>query len=155
PVPACLRRRNRWHLACESSSTRSVPPMKLPRWLTHTPHDHHDGLAFARDLERMRRQAARRRVLGALAGAVAGATLLPFLGCTSSTGGLTDGGVDGAGSLDLTGADLAGSCAKIPGETAGPYPGDGTNGPNALTLADIVRSDIRSSIGGATGVATG
>ena len=28
-----------------------------------------------------------------------------------------------------------------------PYPGDGSNGPNALTIGGIVRSDIRSSAG--------
>ncbi len=46
-----------------------------------------------------------------------------------------------------TAATLA-SCTKIPQETAGPYPGDGTNGPNALTVNGIVRSDIRPSVGG-------
>ena len=39
----------------------------------------------------------------------------------------------------------------IPAETAGPYPGDGTNGPNVLTQSGVVRSDIRSSIGTAKG----
>ncbi len=39
------------------------------------------------------------------------------------------------------------ACSLIPTETAGPYPGDGTNGPNALTQSGIVRSDIRSSFG--------
>lgn len=37
------------------------------------------------------------------------------------------------------------ACTLIPQETEGPYPGDGTNGPNALTTSGIVRSDIRSS----------
>jgi hypothetical protein len=34
-----------------------------------------------------------------------------------------------------------------PSETGGPYPGDGTNGPNVLVQTGIVRSDIRSSFG--------
>lgn len=68
---------------------------------------------------------------------LAGASLLPFLGCSSDAAG------------------QSGQCARIPEETAGPYPGDGSNGPNALALSGIVRSDIRSSIAGATGVATG
>lgn len=38
--------------------------------------------------------------------------------------------------------------AEIPGETAGPYPGDGSNGPDVLENSGIVRGDIRSSIGG-------
>ena len=40
--------------------------------------------------------------------------------------------------------------AEIPDETAGPYPGDGSNGPDALADSGIVRQDIRSSIGGGT-----
>jgi protocatechuate 3,4-dioxygenase beta subunit len=44
---------------------------------------------------------------------------------------------------------------EIPDETAGPFPGDGSNGANVLTQSGIVRSDIRSSFGGPTGVAEG
>ena len=36
---------------------------------------------------------------------------------------------------------------EIPDETAGPYPGDGSNGPDVLEQSGIVRSDIRSSFG--------
>jgi protocatechuate 3,4-dioxygenase beta subunit len=54
-----------------------------------------------------------------------------------------------------TTAAASSSCTQIPEETAGPYPGDGSNGPNVLTQSGIVRSDIRSSIGSASGVATG
>ncbi|HTU60223.1 MAG TPA: intradiol ring-cleavage dioxygenase, partial [Polyangiales bacterium] len=49
----------------------------------------------------------------------------------------------------------AASCSAIPEETAGPYPGDGSNGVNALVLSGIVRSDIRSSVGDASGTAEG
>lgn len=49
----------------------------------------------------------------------------------------------------------SGSCSAIPQETTGPFPGDGTNGQNALALSGIVRSDIRSSLGGANGIAEG
>jgi len=44
---------------------------------------------------------------------------------------------------------------EIPQETAGPYPGDGSNGPNILTESGIVRKDITKSFGSASGVATG
>jgi protocatechuate 3,4-dioxygenase beta subunit len=44
---------------------------------------------------------------------------------------------------------------EIPEETAGPFPGDGSNGPNVLTESGVVRSDIRSSFGSASGVAEG
>lgn len=47
------------------------------------------------------------------------------------------------------------SCPGIPAETAGPYPGDGSNGANALALAGILRSDIRSSVADASGTAEG
>ena len=71
-------------------------------------------------------------------------------------------GVVGA-SLAACGTDTATSAAgssatqtgEIPDETAGPYPGDGSNGPDALEEAGIVRSDIRSSTGGAGGTAEG
>jgi protocatechuate 3,4-dioxygenase beta subunit len=59
-----------------------------------------------------------------------------------------------AGAASTTAAAVT-SCSKIPEETAGPYPGDGTNGPNVLTQSGVVRSDIRSSIGTGKGVATG
>ncbi len=65
----------------------------------------------------------------------AGAALVPLIGC----------GSDGSG----------GPCDEIPDETEGPYPGDGTNGPNVLTESGIVRSDIRSSFGALSGTAAG
>lgn len=42
------------------------------------------------------------------------------------------------------------ACKPIPTETVGPYPGDGSNGPNALTQQGIVRRDIRHSFGAAS-----
>jgi protocatechuate 3,4-dioxygenase beta subunit len=47
------------------------------------------------------------------------------------------------------------TCERIPEETGGPFPGDGTNGPNALDLEGIVRRDIRTSIGAMRGTAEG
>jgi protocatechuate 3,4-dioxygenase beta subunit len=44
---------------------------------------------------------------------------------------------------------------EIPEETAGPYPGDGSNGPDVLSESGVVRSDITSSFGSASGVAEG
>jgi protocatechuate 3,4-dioxygenase beta subunit len=54
-----------------------------------------------------------------------------------------------------TATAVAVPAGEIPDETAGPYPADGSNGPDILEQSGIVRSDIRSSIGGgstATGV---
>ncbi len=54
------------------------------------------------------------------------------------------------------GASPSGSCLETPQETNGPFPGDGTNGPNVLSTDKVVRSDIRSSFGTAgKAVATG
>jgi len=100
----------------------------------------------------------RRQVLRLLAGA----GLVPLLGCGTANmlggGAGTAGGAAGSGGSAATQAGAAAaadSCSKIPDETAGPYPGDGSNGPNALTASGIVRSDIRSSFAGMTGTAAG
>ena len=44
---------------------------------------------------------------------------------------------------------------ELPEETAGPYPGDGSNGANVLTESGIVRSNITSSFGSSTTRAEG
>jgi len=49
----------------------------------------------------------------------------------------------------------ASACNAAPNETEGPYPGDGSNGPNVLATSGVVRSDIRSSFGGLSGTADG
>ena len=43
----------------------------------------------------------------------------------------------------------------VPQETGGPYPGDGSNGPNVLVESGAVRQDIRSSFGDHSGTAEG
>ena len=40
------------------------------------------------------------------------------------------------------------NCVSTPEETAGPYPGDGSNGPNILAESGLLRSDLRSSLTG-------
>lgn len=119
------------------------------------PPSHAHGLQF--DLHYLAaQQHDRRRVIGLVAAGLGG--LMPLLGCgggqanVTESGGNTSGGSAGSGAV--------GSCSVIPTETAGPYPGDGSNSANGalanvLALGDIVRSDIRSSIGGLSGVAAG
>jgi len=53
-----------------------------------------------------------------------------------------------SGSASSSTATATTSTGEIPDETAGPYPGDGSNGVNVLEESGIVRTDIRSSIGG-------
>ncbi|GIF18038.1 protocatechuate 3,4-dioxygenase beta subunit [Actinoplanes tereljensis] len=65
----------------------------------------------------------------------------------------------GAGAVAVTvlsGAPaLADTLEEVESETAGPYPADGSNGPDVRTLDGIVRKDIRSSFDTATGTAEG
>ena len=123
-------------------------------------HDHDFDGGLASDLARLRASTLRRR--RALAW-LAGAGTLAVCGCG---GGGSDATSTASGSTSSSGTSGTGasgsssSCAVIPEETAGPYPGDGSNSTqdgiaNALLLSGIVRSDIRSSIAGATGVAEG
>lgn len=125
----------------------------------HREDEHHHG--FAADLARLLAQPATRRQSLRWLCAGAGSAVLPLTGC----GG--DSAVDGYGisATTTTTAGSAGSggsaaCSLIPEETAGPYPGDGSNRnasgvANALILSGIVRGDIRASVAGASGVAQG
>jgi protocatechuate 3,4-dioxygenase beta subunit len=107
--------------------------------------------------------ASRRQSLRWLfAGAGASVAALPLSGCG---GGSSDDGFGITSSTTTTGSsgstgNTSAACSIIPEETAGPYPGDGSNRnangiANALTLTGIVRSDIRASVAGATGIAPG
>ncbi|WP_457442707.1 intradiol ring-cleavage dioxygenase [Roseateles sp. P5_E4] len=128
-------------------------------------HDHDLGLAH--DLSRLHQQAFERRtalrwLLGAGAVSLSGAGAIALTGCggggssaTSDSSSSSSSGSSGGSSGTTTS-----SCSVIPSETEGPYPGDGSNTANgsvanALALSGIVRSDIRASIAGASGVATG
>ena len=115
--------------------------------------DLHD-FGLASDLELMRQQAAERRQV--LRWLLAGAAGLPLAGC----GGTDPGGTAGGGMSAGTASPATGACAVIPDETGGPYPADGTNTHggsiiNVLNQSGVVRSDIRASFNGATGVAAG
>ncbi|WP_345750705.1 intradiol ring-cleavage dioxygenase [Microbacterium rhizophilus] len=92
-----------------------------------------------------------RRALFGLAGLGAGAALLAACAPASGTG-RSASGAGGASSPSPSPTSSPGTtaevpAAEIPDETAGPYPGDGSNGPDVLEQSGIVRSDIRSSVG--------
>jgi protocatechuate 3,4-dioxygenase beta subunit len=93
----------------------------------------------------------RRTALSAL-GAVSS---LVVLGCGDDGSDVPAVDAGDGPDADPTRPDGAEACSDIPEETAGPYPGDGSNGANALALAGIVRRDIRSSIAGASATAEG
>jgi protocatechuate 3,4-dioxygenase beta subunit len=111
----------------------------------HELEDHDRGLVF--DLSTL----DRRQVLKGLGFAGLNAGLFTIIGCgpSGATGSASTGA--SAAATTATGA----SCAVIPEETAGPFPGDGSNGPNVLADSGVVRQDIRSSFGSSTTVARG
>ena len=77
-------------------------------------------------------------------------TLLGILGIGAATVGLA-----ACGGTSSTSSSSSSSAGEIPDETAGPYPGDGSNGPDVLEQSGVVRSDIRSSFGDSSGTAEG
>lgn len=146
-------------------------------------HDHdHDGveehdLGLTHDLTRIREQRQRLGRRGLL-GIFGGLGAVAVVGCatdsgssstasetassstTAAAGGPPAGGGPGGPPPDGAGAmggesSVAVADGEIPEETAGPYPGDGSNGPNVLSESGVVRSDITSSFGSASGVAEG
>lgn len=134
----------------------------------HAPTDEteeHD-LGLSHDLPKIM---ARRGLLGLLSGVGAAAALTACgaddttsAGSAPTSSGATQGGPpdgtppDGGGMGEMGGdSGVEVADGEIPEETAGPYPGDGSNGPNVLTESGVVRSDIRSSFGDASGVAEG
>lgn len=128
------------------------------------PHPDHDrGLEF--DLSTL---LSRRRSFGLLFGAGTAAALAA---CTPGSGGggaspssssgaaatateSTTAAVTPSATSTVTRA-LAECGVEIPVETVGPYPGDGSNGPNVLEASGVVRKDISSSFSSSTTKATG
>jgi protocatechuate 3,4-dioxygenase beta subunit len=128
----------------------------------HVPHPNHDrGLEF--DLSTM----MSRRSLGMFIGA--GGAAMALAACTpggpASTAGTSTAGTAASGAAQTATAAATATAsaspsasptltraiaecgAEIPQETAGPYPGDGSNGPNVLEASGVVRQDITSSFG--------
>ena len=91
--------------------------------------EEHDR-GFGHDISVM----SRRRILLGL-GAAAGLSLVAACGTDTSA--------------------AAPAAPAAPQETMGPYPGDGSNGPNVLIESGVVRSDITTSFGAFDGVARG
>ncbi|MEU2120616.1 dioxygenase [Nocardia niwae] len=84
-----------------------------------------------------------------------------FLGATAGAAAVTAGCASGSNDTTATTTSAAtptaqsGGPTAAPQETAGPYPGDGSNGPNVLVESGVVRSDITSSFRSYSGVAQG
>jgi protocatechuate 3,4-dioxygenase beta subunit len=141
--------------------------------MDHQPDEWDLGLAH--DLNRMME---RRRAIKLLAGAGAVAllaacgsdatssatttadatagTTAATTAATTATTAATTADTTAATTAATAAAAAAGECTTVvPEETAGPYPGDGSNGPDILTEPDVVRSDITTSIGSFSGTAEG
>ena len=131
-------------------------------------HDH--GHSLAEDLPLMHALVARRRALKWFAGAGTAAMVAGCGGAGSDASASSVTTVTGATATPTPTptptatpaptATTTGACIVDPTETAGPYPGDGTNTAsgstsNVLTVSGIVRSDIRSSFISSTNVAGG
>ena len=108
--------------------------------------EHHDDFGgLHRDLDATGAIINRRTLFRMAARLGAGVGAFHLIGC---------GGSDGSSTTPTT--PSAGGCSsRIPEETAGPFPGDSSNGPNVLNLSGVVRSDIRSSFAGLNGAADG
>ncbi len=118
----------------------------------HLPHPDHDrGLEF--DLSTL----MSRRSLGLFLGA--GGAAAALAACTPGGPGTTVGTPTSAATESATAAAGAPAASptltraiaecgvEIPAETAGPFPGDGSNGPNVLAASGVVRQDITGSFG--------
>ena len=127
----------------------------------HSPHPNHDrGLEF--DLGTLMSRRSLGMFLGAgtaaaLAactpgGSSAGATPAAATTTAATTAGPTPA-ASGAAATGTSSASptltraIAECGVEIPKETAGPFPGDGSNGPNALVASGVVRKDITASFG--------
>ena len=134
----------------------------------HEPHPNHDrGLEF--DLSTL----MSRRSLGMFLGAGTAAALAactPGGSATSAASATASAGSTPAssGTAAATGTPSASASAsptltraiaecgvEIPEETAGPYPGDGSSGPNVLAASGVVQRDITSSFGTSSARADG
>ncbi|MEJ7650652.1 MAG: intradiol ring-cleavage dioxygenase [Nakamurella sp.] len=118
------------------------------------------GLSF--DVSTLLNRRRMFRVLGLGAGALAlaacgtdTATSSPSTAATTGSSAAAASSSAASSSADTSASASTGDLTEIPDETAGPYPGDGSNGPDVLERSGIVRQDIRSSFGDSTTTAEG
>ena len=143
-----------------------TPPHHDTHTHTHQRDEQHEhDLGLQHDLGTLQRRGfargmGRRGVLGVLGGL----SVVAVAGCagddsaaTSTSSATPSGGPPSGAPGGGMGGDSSVEVAEgeIPEETAGPYPGDGSNGPDVLSESGVVRSDITTSFGSASGVAEG
>jgi protocatechuate 3,4-dioxygenase beta subunit len=134
----------------------NLPPAARPEIALHEQLEETDrGLVY--DLSTL---IDRRQVLKLAGLTTISAGLMSIVACAPSASGSAGASATAAGtasgsSASATAAAAAADCAVIPEETAGPFPGDGSNGPNVLAQSGVVRTDIRSSFGTSSTTAKG
>ena len=116
---------------------------------SHRDHDDFGGLH--RDLLATGAAMDRRGLFRMAAQLGAGIGAFSLIGCGSATTAPSTTNNPSTPTTPTTG----GACSRVPEETAGPFPGDGSNGPTVLSSTGVVRSDIRSSFAGLNGTAEG
>jgi protocatechuate 3,4-dioxygenase beta subunit len=131
---------------------RDQSPTSTRQWV-----DEHDNEIDETDrglVYDLRTLVDRRRALG-LFGGIGAAALLAACGGSDSSGqgSAATGTTAASGATGSTSG--SGDLTEVPDETGGPYPGDGSNGPNVLDDSGVVRADIRSSFGSSTTTAEG
>lgn len=104
---------------------------------------------LARTVDRRRALLLMGGGLGTVALAACGSSL------SSQKGSTTTAAAAPAAAGASTTVAPTGSCAKLPEETAGPFPGDGSNGPDVLNQSGVVREDITTSFGSMSGSVSG
>ena len=114
------------------------------------------GLAFDLTTLINRRNALTLFGLGAAGTALAACSSGTSTGSTTSAAATTSA-KSSSGSSSSSSSSSSGTSAltEIPDETAGPYPGDGSNGPDVLAQSGVVRKDITASFGTSTTKAEG
>ena len=115
----------------------------------HNQHDDFGGLQ--RDLIATGAVIDRRALFRMASRLGVGVSALQLLGCSGNSTSPTTTTATTTTTTTTTGS----SCSKIPEETQGPYPADGSNGPTVLGASGVVRSDLRSSFAGLSGTADG
>ena len=120
---------------------------------SHDPDEVHEhDLGLAHDLPTLMN---RRRLFSFLGGAGAVAALAACGSGDSPAAPTTTSAAPGGNAPPPAETVAETAEGEIPEETAGPYPGDGSNGVNVLTESGIVRSDITTSFGTGSAVAAG
>lgn len=120
----------------------------------HEKHEEFGGIE--RDLPKL---IGRRRALWLVGGGLGAVALAGCGSSISKSASSTTTSPSSSSTMSTlgSGSDLGSSenCTKIAAETAGPFPGDGTNGPDVLSQSGVVRRDITTSFGSMSGTALG